>query len=64
LIIFVVFRVGKPLDNLQIVLKSSGIKDEIERSFVVGKAVGFGGWLTLDAFQWVNIMGYTIIIMN
>jgi hypothetical protein len=52
--LFLVFRVEKPLDNLQIILKSSNIKDEIEKSFVIGKAIGFGGWLTLDAFQWVN----------
>lgn len=42
---------------MQIILKSSAIKDELERSFVVGKALGFGGWLTLDAFQWLNAQG-------
>jgi peroxin-11B len=52
-----VFRIGKPLDNLQIILKSDSVKDEIERSLVVGKAFGFGGWLTLDMFQWLNSSG-------
>jgi len=52
-----VFRVGKPLDHLQIILRSEGIKDEAERTMVIGKAVGFGGWLTLDMFQWLNSSG-------
>jgi hypothetical protein len=50
-----VFRVGKPLDNLQVILKSSAIADELERSLTVSKALGFGGWLALDMFQWVRM---------
>lgn len=50
----VVFRMGKPLDNLQIILRSNGIKADAERSMVIGKAIGFGGWLSLDMFQWFH----------
>lgn len=58
------FRVGKPLDNLQIILKSSKIKDELERSFIVCKALGFGGWLTLDALQWLSVQGIITLSPN
>lgn len=44
---------GKPLEHLQIILKSAAIKDDIIRMGTVGKAVGFGTWLVLDMLQWV-----------
>lgn len=51
-----VFRVGRPLDNLQIILKilSSPSHEPIITLSTVVKAAGFGSWLLLDMFQWFH----------
>lgn len=49
----IVFRVGKPLDFFQSLLKSLTIKDEIIRWGSIFKSTGYGSWLILDMFQWV-----------
>lgn len=48
-----VFRMGKPLDFLQTMLKSLGSQDEVIRWGLVAKSAGYGGWLILDMIQWV-----------
>lgn len=49
----VVFRIGKPLDHLQTILKSLDIKDEVVRTSTILKSAGYGTWLLFDCLQWV-----------
>lgn len=51
----VVFRMGKPLDFLQTLLKSLNVPDDVLRWGTVIKCTGYGGWLVLDAIQWVPV---------
>ncbi|KAI3660247.1 hypothetical protein MP638_005110 [Amoeboaphelidium occidentale] len=48
------FRVGKPIDFFQTIMKSVNIKDDVIRYCVVGRSTFLAGWLTLDIFQWLN----------
>lgn len=52
--IVVVFRAGKPLDNLVVIIKALEQPDSVDKWLQITKATGFGGWLLLDTFQWVH----------
>lgn len=49
-----VFRLGKPLDHLQTILKSCAIQDDVVRVATICKSAGYGTWLVLDGLQWVR----------
>ena len=55
------FRIGKPLDSLQMILKSLSIKDEFIKTTTILKATGYGGWLVLDMLQWVKGAIYSLL---
>lgn len=52
--VWVVFRIGKPLDHVQTILKSLAIQDDFVRFATIFKSAGYGAWLILDSLQWVQ----------
>jgi peroxin-11B len=50
------FRVGKPIDFLQTMIKALTIKDDVIRWCTVGRAACLGSWLALDSIQWLHIV--------
>ena len=51
------FRVGKPIDFMQTILKSASLKDDVIRICAIGRSAFLAGWLTLDSMQWLNANG-------
>ena len=51
------FRVGKPIDFIQTMLKSLAIKDDVIRICAMGRSAFLAGWLSLDVLQWLNAHG-------
>jgi peroxin-11B len=49
-----VFRMGKPLENVNNVLKALSAADPVVRATTVGRNVFLGLWLLQDMFQWVR----------
>lgn len=48
------FRLGKPIDFLQTILKSVSLKDDVIRICAIGRSAFLAGWLTLDSIQWFH----------
>ena len=49
-----VFRMGKPLENLNNIVKALDNPDSIVVATTVGRNVFLGLWLLQDMFQWVR----------
>lgn len=48
------WRIGKPLDHLQVFLRAQSIENDVIRTGSMLKALGYGCWLTLDTLQWLH----------
>ena len=49
-----VFRLGKPLENLNNIVKALDTADVVLRSATIGRNLFLGLWLLQDMFQWVR----------
>jgi len=56
-------RLGKPLEHLQVALKTAEIltPNMFEQLTTIGRQVGYAGYLTYDAFIWANTVRLIIL---
>lgn len=57
-------RIGKFLEHFQAALKATTIQDPIVSYAAIGRQLGYGLYLILDALQWVSISRIISILLS